>query len=311
MIKEKIDYEFFKMIPLTEVAELLGLKKEHNGNYKSPLHLDRHPSMTIETNENHKYYNKWRDWSFNEGGGPIELVMAVKNGIAPSDYWSHREQYKEEYRDAIKFLDGYFPGGIIKLEDTVKNLKEPPIPKIPKDMLQKIGLKNNPFYPVNRIIYNEMGERITTTFQLPKSDAATMIIAKLMDYKNSLRSFIEKVYDYAPELRQIDLAPQCLELRTKYYEETVDKLIDTLREYYLEQVDIDYPSPDNIFGEVNNMLSDIHLSNSEIKTIYEGNSGNIETLEEEIDVSNPSKKDCLLVDTSLEVSTLDEEYEKD
>ena len=46
--KEKINFDFFKELPLDEVAKCLGMYPSKGGKYRSPLHTDVNPSLTIQ-----------------------------------------------------------------------------------------------------------------------------------------------------------------------------------------------------------------------------------------------------------------------
>jgi hypothetical protein len=61
-------------VDLHDLAEKLGLERPGSrGNYKSPHHADKAPSLSI-----HDHGRKWKDWSTEEGGSCIDLVMYVE-----------------------------------------------------------------------------------------------------------------------------------------------------------------------------------------------------------------------------------------
>ena len=66
-LKERID--------LHDLAEKLDLERpDANGNYRSPHHDDKNPSLSIYDGG-----TKWKDHSADEGGSCIDLVMYVEN----------------------------------------------------------------------------------------------------------------------------------------------------------------------------------------------------------------------------------------
>lgn len=71
-IKQRVD--------LHDLADRLGLKRGRGGekaNYHSPTHDDRTPSLSIYVG--HPLYGTgWKDWSANEGGSAIDLVMYTR-----------------------------------------------------------------------------------------------------------------------------------------------------------------------------------------------------------------------------------------
>lgn len=66
-------------IDLHDLAEKLGLvrgKGQGNTNYHSPGHADKSPSLSIYDGG-----KKWRDWSTNEGGSCIDLVLHCDRSV--------------------------------------------------------------------------------------------------------------------------------------------------------------------------------------------------------------------------------------
>lgn len=130
-----INFEFYKEhdnVPIEKVAEVLGLSVKRGGMILCPCHDDHNPSCVLTTKG--KFANKFKCWSCNESGGPIELVMAVKYGITPSQYRSDRSEYSKQLLDSVKYLDKYFPGGITHMTKS-RNF----IPIIPPPLLKQIG----------------------------------------------------------------------------------------------------------------------------------------------------------------------------
>lgn len=250
--KEKINFDFFKGIPLDEVTKCLGMYPSKGGKYRSPLHSDVNPSLTIQMDETKPYYNRWRDWSFNEYGGPIELVMASKYKIAPTTYWANKTAYKKQLYESIHFLNDYFPGGIEFIEEGRPNM--PKIPKIPKDVLEAIGLDSNPFYD-NKIANNRrmtmdydvdikktFSDTFDNTISMPMSERALIVLDKLKAYEKDC-------YDYSLEVVRNfpDLDENAVNIITATAKKWVDKIqpyIKEVSDYYFDIAEIEYPSID-------------------------------------------------------------------
>jgi len=67
--------ELKQRIDLHDLADKLGLERPHSrGNYKSPTHEEKHPSLSIFANG-----SRWKDHSTDAGGTCIDLVMYVEN----------------------------------------------------------------------------------------------------------------------------------------------------------------------------------------------------------------------------------------
>ena len=68
--------ELKNRIDLEDLAERLGLERPgKTGNWKSPHHADKSPSLEIAPARNPK---SWRDYSSDDGGSCIDLVMYVR-----------------------------------------------------------------------------------------------------------------------------------------------------------------------------------------------------------------------------------------
>lgn len=66
--------ELKQRIDLHDLAEKLGLERpQERGNYRSPRHADKNPSLSI-----YKDGKQFRDWSCDTGGSCIDLVMHVE-----------------------------------------------------------------------------------------------------------------------------------------------------------------------------------------------------------------------------------------
>lgn len=68
-------------IDLDDLAGRLGLvKPKGSGNYRSPHHADKSPSLSVYADG-----KKWKDFSGDEGGDCVDLVMFVEKFIEPGD----------------------------------------------------------------------------------------------------------------------------------------------------------------------------------------------------------------------------------
>jgi Peduoviridae DNA primase len=80
-------------IDLHDLAERLGLErgKGSNANYKSPHHADKNPSLAIDASKGF-----WKDFSSDDGGSCIDLVMYVRNLELPDALSELHEMYGYE-----------------------------------------------------------------------------------------------------------------------------------------------------------------------------------------------------------------------
>ena len=262
--KEKINFDFFKELPLDEVAKCLGMYPSKGGKYRSPLHTDVNPSLTIQMDETKPYYNRWKDWSFNECGGAIELVMASKFKIAPTTYWANKSAYKKQLFEAVHFLNDYFPGGIEYTEEGKKDM--PKIPKIPKEILEAIGLDNNPFFDnkvaSNRRISQDYGIDIKKVFSstfdntinMFMSERALIVLDKLKAYEKNCYDYSLEVIKNFPDLDE-KAAEVILSTANKWIEK-VQPYIKEVSDYYFDMAEIEYPvidfeeEADKLFGSI-------------------------------------------------------------
>lgn len=262
--KEKINFDFFKELPLDEVAKCLGMYPSKGGKYRSPLHTDVNPSLTIQMDETKPYYNRWKDWSFNECGGAIELVMASKFKIAPTTYWADKSAYKKQLFEAVHFLNDYFPGGIEYTEEGKKDM--PKIPKIPKEILEAIGLDNNPFFDnkvaSNRRISQDYGIDIKKVFSSTFDNTINMFMSeRALIVLDKLKAYEKNCYDYSLEV--IKNFPDLDEKATDVILSTANKWIEKVQpyikevsDYYFDMAEIEYPvidfeeEADKLFGSI-------------------------------------------------------------
>ena len=136
-----INYDFYKdhsLIPIEEVASLLGMTPDAKGKYLCPCHNDTHPSMELTTSG--KYENRFTCWACGESGTVFNLAMAVLYQVTPSELiTSHNEQMKQLRIKTAEWIEQYFPGAI---QTNERQQKRDPF-AIPAPILQKIGLSKN------------------------------------------------------------------------------------------------------------------------------------------------------------------------
>lgn len=247
-MKRFIKWDFFKYeVPIKEVCDILGLVEGKHNEYHSPFRVDRHPSLTIETNENSRYFNTWKDWVENEGGGPIELVIATKFNILPNTYWKNKDIYKDELNKAIEFLDSYFPGGIIyREEDRVLNKLQ--LPMIPKNILTAIGEK-----------YNPLSSYYETTDSY--ADRAEMLLDKMQKYENNLLNYGKRILSDFPEL---DVEAQKIIVKKVIkHKDMMHEYTEKVQDFYFKACEEEYPEIDFV-EEEKNLYKEKSVSKDEI-----------------------------------------------
>lgn len=181
--KMEIDWGFFHDIPIDEVAELLGIEANRNGNFLCPSHNDTKPSAQLRLKS-----NRWCCYTCGDGKpkSTIDLVMAVE-GIG--------------VLDAVKFLNQYYPGGISKPEK--ENVLVPPF--VSKNMLKEIGLKSSPFSLQNvrggiNLDENEKIVNEQKQLQISYEEATNVMLDKLTEYITSWKDYVINIMDNFPEL---------------------------------------------------------------------------------------------------------------
>lgn len=216
----KINYEAYKdpdLIPLVEIADLLGLEHGKNGKYLCPCHDDHTPSMQID--QTGKYANQFRCWSCGENGGPLELVMAVQSNIMPSD--AGRQKYWKERHSAARWIEKYYPGAIAN--DKEEKYRGDQIPDISPRVLKYIGLKPS------IILQHNSGRD-----PIPLSDAelVTMICDCIYTKEDELSKYLEKiVIKNFPKLSKE--GRQYIMHTIAQKQEELEKLGDVCKEYLL------------------------------------------------------------------------------
>lgn len=207
-----IDYDFYKQksnVPIIEVAKALGIKNAR-GKWLCPCHDDHKPSMIIT--ERGRYENKFKCFSCGESGNPLALVMAVNSGVKPSEYFENPSKYAKERNDAALFIEDLFPGAITYTKEAEK---EDDFPKIPKRILEEIGLEPNPtqsklVFPLSSIHTQltkeeeEYYEQILKPEKFPgldKIDACNLIAMKISEYIQNLSTWRDELlYKHFPDM---------------------------------------------------------------------------------------------------------------
>lgn len=241
--REIIDFEFFReSIPILEVADALGISVSAKHWMNCPCHGDKNPSALIGDNSKPKYKNSWHCFVCGEGGSPIDLVLAKKYGIKPSEQKQNKAQYTEQTLGAIHFLDSMFPGGITYISDNSEREetgkpKEPEIPNIPYHILHELDLKTNPLYPIP----TRGGEQIDVS----RTDRAEMLLDKFLAREQELWSYAISVTQNFPKLSASANAEIFRQARAWIAE--IHPYTLAVQKYYFEVSELDYPGID--FGE--------------------------------------------------------------
>lgn len=217
-INFKNGYAFYKdpsMCPLDEVAKILGVELFRNGvNYKlrdpTPGHDDFHPSAQLTMTG--KYQNTWKCWSSGEGGGPLEMVMAIRSGIVPSEYWDvmrHPNNYSPDTvikmhkarTEAAKFIESYFPGNIEILNgNEIKQIEDKPLPFLPDWIKENLGIDKMLRPKFVKDVSQDGSYKMVKYDTLDKEQSATLILDKLFEYQLNLKDYKKKIFKDFPEL---------------------------------------------------------------------------------------------------------------
>lgn len=227
--KEHIDWEYLRDIPIEDVAESLGIDIDRYGHALCPCHNDHNPSMKIGSKTNEKYKNRWWCPVCNEGGTPLDLVLARNYGIPPSDVRKNRGQYAQAILEAAHYLDKICPGGIIKIseEPNIRGIKEPSPPTIPSYILRDLDLKENPLYSVK------------PPFELlSKTDRAELLLNKLQERELDLWSYGVGVLKNFPDLDS--KAAEYVLAQSKEWVSEIHGYTEQARDYYFAISDYEY-----------------------------------------------------------------------
>ena len=269
----KNGFEIYKnhdIIPIEGVAEALGieLKPGAGGGYRiqcpCPDHSDNNPSTDISVSG--KYENTFKCWSCGEGGGPIEMVIAVKSGIAPSKFWdimkSHGEGMysKKEYIEAIKarddaakFIESLYPGAIKiehienghKVKKEQEELERPVLTsEIWNELKNWVNIDRSVGFQKFLTIQNENDEsqkpEKVDFGALDDYAYANLIYEKLYEVQSCLKTYKRQILHDFPDL---DGKAKLTIIKT--IEDRVDRLdvhIERFREYMMKVWERDYPA---------------------------------------------------------------------
>lgn len=177
----KINYEFYKdpdCVDIKGIAESLGIEHDNRGKYICPCHDDTHPSAIITSQGKHA--NRFKCFACGEGGDPLLLVMAVRDGIKPSEYHINPQKYWKERLNAARYIEKLYPGALI---ETKKEKRKGELPDIPINVLKEIGLKPN-------FMFQNRGD---DCIYLTKTEMAEMICSHIDSRIEELDSLTEKL----------------------------------------------------------------------------------------------------------------------
>lgn len=207
-ITQKIDWSFFRDIPIRDVISVLGLEMDRTGKlFSCPAHNDEHPSAHIYDNN-----NSWHCFVCEAGGTTIDLVM---------------DTLKCNSYDAIQFLNQYFSGGIRNIEISSN---QPVYPIIPVDVLKTIGLKHNPF-----LTWKFQENDQTIELELSKEEAAVLILTKMKTYYKQLDILKTKVLTVYQGLQKNEKVSQIMDKNIALYKQKV-MFYEFLIWEYLEKI---------------------------------------------------------------------------
>lgn len=250
-MREEIDFEYFKSIPIADVADVLGINVTR-GKICCPSHDDNNPSADIAS-KNPKYINRWKCWACGEGGSTIDLVLAKKFNIKPSEYYNNKERYSKQLLETVRFLESYFPGGIKIMQDA-ENKDVPKPPNIPKEIITAIGLETNPLFDIKvtgpkkrsaeykKRLKKIMGKSYGTSLDLLMSDRALILLDALQAYEASTWKYVNNVLDNFPKLDES--ARQIIINQAKEWIEEVHPYTEAVQQYYFKMSELEYESID-------------------------------------------------------------------
>lgn len=243
--KELIDWGYFRAVPIEDVAHSLGMEPDRYGKVPCPCHDDHHPSMILGSKTNERRKNSCWCPVCNEGGSPLDLVLAKNYGIKPSDIRRNKEAYKDEIRAAAHYLNNLFPGGITKIDITPnkKGVNEPIPPNIPWHIIKEIGLKHHPIF--------DQSEKMN---ELSKTDRAELLLDKLTERERELWQYAINVTLNFPKLDAKANATIFKQAREWIAE--IHPYTEQVRKYYFAIADFEYPDA-SFMDEVAEDLLDI------------------------------------------------------
>ncbi len=273
-------YKDHDSIPIEGVAEALNIDLRPNGSggfrlqCPCPDHDDKNPSADISVSG--KYENTFKCWSCNERGGPLELVMAVKNGITPSKFWDvmksrgeNRYSKSEYYKmikardDAAKFIEGLYPGAIkiehIENGEKVEKSEELERPELPSDVWNELKNWVNigrsvGFQKMIKVSDNaKMEEEKKNYGALDDYAYANLMYDKLCEVQNCLKAYKFQILHDFPEL---DNNARMVIINS--IEDRVDKLdvhVERFRDYMMKVWDRDYPAEKGFYEDMDEDFS--------------------------------------------------------
>lgn len=229
-----IDYEYFRNLNIEDVADALGISVDNQKKFLCPCHNDHHASAILngQDNKKEKYQNSWHCWVCGEGGSPIDLVLAVKSGILPSEAKTPG-RYTVQKKEAIDFLHEVFGGGIETTDDK-KNSIYPKKPNIPASILRACGLKQNPFH--------------AKEYENNQSEAANVLLTALSKREDEIWSYTKSVITNFPRLGPKSSA--YIFEQGKTWVDDIHRYIDAVQEYYEAVIDIEFPEERMDFNEI-------------------------------------------------------------
>lgn len=223
-----VDWAFFNAIPIEEVAEILGIEVTKNHFFLCPSHVDSKPSAQLRTKT-----NRWCCYACGDGKtkSVLDLVMEKEN---------------VNIYEAAKFLNQYYPGGIIEKIPEKKEKEELKPPFISNELLKEIGLDNNPYRIVNmKGIANLDGDNKVFTplkkLQLAYEDATNLILDKLTEYQNSLKKYANDIFIKFPALD--NHAKQYILKETQEKCDYIQGYVNIFRDYNIKLAQENEPSP--------------------------------------------------------------------
>ena len=213
MNRPYIDWQFFRDIPIKEVAEGLGIDINKDNNFLCIAHNDSKPSAHIFAKN-----NSWHCFACGAGGSCLDLVM-YNNGC--------------NIFEAAKFLNTLYPGGIEYHNNQDENAMGIEIPYIPNDLIKEIGLTSNPFnmrkisIPYTNENGNKKPIRNRNDFSIDYISATEIIIHKLLEKQDYWREYKQNVLKNFPEIAYNEQYADV----NKYICDTCNKKIDLYNAY--------------------------------------------------------------------------------
>ena len=215
-IRMKYGYEYYKdpaIVPITGVAEALGIDIFPGGRITCPCpdHADNNPSCVIS--DTGRTSNHFKCFSCGEGGGVLELVIAVKGGLSPSEYWrcvnssdpELNKKAREKKNEALLYIEELYPGNI-EVSDKPFFSKDD-FPEIPGSFWRKIGVRDPGIpafakYQTGWKIDGNVHLPITESreFKISLRETADVMLSLIMDHKRKLNEYLFGVFEKFPDI---------------------------------------------------------------------------------------------------------------